>query len=48
MSRSESLSPPGVSTRMIAIFAFLSTASSSALETHFAVAGLIVSWSWIE
>ena len=48
IERIESDSPPGVSSRMIAILAFSEAAASSALEIHFCVAGSIVAWSWIE
>ena len=48
IDRIESDSPPGVSSRMIAIFAFSDAASSSALEIHYCVAGSIVACSWIE
>jgi hypothetical protein len=42
IERIESDSPPGVSSRMIAIFASSEAASSSALEIHLWVAGSIV------
>jgi len=48
IERIESDSPPGVSSRMIAILACSEAASSRALEIHFCVAGSIVAWSWIE